>query len=85
MRETLMNLLFEIENFIENKLRQLNQEIKIILLTNDSHDLICLYVENDGDRFCRRIKPQEFTLIVNAINALIHNKYRNFLIQEIDY
>ena len=80
-----MSLLIEIENFIENKLRKYNHKFTITLLTNDEHDLICLYVQEDQDKLCRKIKPQEFTLIVNAINALIHNKYRNFLIQEINY
>jgi len=79
-----MSLLIEIENFIENKVRK-HSQFTLMLLTNNEHDLICLYVQEDQDKLCRKIKPQEFTIVINAINALIHNKYRNFLIHEINY
>jgi len=77
-----MHLISEILNFIENKLKQHNQVV-VKLLTNDSHDIICVLVENDKDRLCKRIEPSEYTLIINTINIALHRKFN--VLQEFNF
>ena len=71
----------KITSFIENKIRKYREDIGVILLTNDKHDLLCILIDNDNDKLCIKIKPSEFTLYVNALTSWLNRRMKGDLVE----